>query len=79
MESIKTIVKGTTAKIGYVCEGKIYYVIDTAEHQYQLEINTNADEWKATYAFPEIKAISLMRWIRRGIDEPETGKFVQLK
>lgn len=63
MESIKDIVKGNMATLDYICEGKLYYNIETSEHKYQLEIDSCADEWKAVYIKPEMKAISLMRWI----------------
>ena len=77
MEKLIEIVKGNTAKLQYICEGRAYYIIDTKEHSYQLEINTMDDEWKAVYVKPEYKATSLMRWIRKGM---ETDKhFIQLK
>ena len=75
MESLKTIVNGTTARITHICEGKVFYQISTASHNYQLEVNSCHDDWKSTYLMPEFKAISLMRWIRKGIDN---GKFIQL-
>jgi len=76
MENIKTIVKGTTAKLDYICNGKCYYNIQTEDHLYQLEIDTTADEWKTTYAYTEFKTINLMRWIRKGM---ENGKFQMLR
>lgn len=75
MESLTKIVKGTTAKLTHVCYGKVYYEIDTGEHKYQLEINSMDDEFKTTYLESEFKAITLMRWIREGIDN---GTFIQL-
>jgi hypothetical protein len=75
MEDIKTIVKGTKAKLAYVCYGIVYYEIETEKHKYQLGINSMDDEFKTTYLEPEFKAITLMRWIRKGI---ENGTFIQL-
>jgi len=69
MEDLKTIVKGTTAKLTHVCYGKVYYEIQTENHRYQLEINSMEDEFKTTYLEPEFKAITLMRWIRKGIKD----------
>ena len=69
MEDLKTIVKGTTAKLTHVCYGKVYYEIQTENHKYQLEINSMEDEFKTTYLEPEFKAITLMRWIRKGIKD----------
>lgn len=76
MESLTTIVKGTKAKLTHVCFGKVYYSIETKEHLYQLEINSLDEEFITTYLFPEFKAITLMRWIRKGIED---GSFIELK
>jgi hypothetical protein len=73
MENLTTIVKGTTAKMSHVCNGIVYYQIYTDKHKYQLEINSMDDEFKTTYLTPEFKAITLMRWIRKGI---ENGTFI---
>lgn len=61
----------------HVCGGKAYYRISTRNHHYQLEIDSTRKEWATTYLFPEFKSITLMRWIRRGI-ESEDGSFIQL-
>ena len=71
----KEIVSGTEAVLSHICEGNVFYIIYVDETKYQLEINTNEDEWKATYLYPQMKAITLMRWIRKGIDN---GKLIQL-
>jgi hypothetical protein len=60
----------------HVCEGKVYYQIHVGENTYQLEIDSNAEEWKNTYILPRFKAIELMRWIRKGM---ENEKFIQIK
>lgn len=77
MENLKEIVKGTTAKLSHVCGGKAYYQINTGSHLYQLEINSVEKEWETTYLFPEFKTITLMRWIRKGI-ELNDGSFIKL-
>lgn len=69
MEDLKTLVKGTKAELSFVCYGKVYYRIKTANHLYQLEIDSLADEFKTTYLEPEFKAITLMRWIRKGMED----------
>jgi len=74
--TLKEIVKDTDALLSYMCEGKAYYVIHVENSSYQLEIDSNADEWKATYLYPRFKAITLMRWIRKGL---ENGKLIQIK
>jgi hypothetical protein len=79
--SLKEIVKENDAILTYVCEGKVYYeitvyTIEKPSAVYQLEIDSTTDEWKATYLYPRFKAITLMRWIRKGI---ENGKLIQIK
>ena len=74
MEDLKVIIK-SMAKLTHVCHGKVYYQIDTDMHKYQLEIDTMDEEFKTTYLWPEFKAITLMRWIRNGI---ENGNFIML-
>jgi len=76
MENLKTIVKGTKATLSFVCAGKVYYHIETENHLYQLEISSIDDELKTTYLEKEYKAITLMRWIRKGI---ENNTLIQLK
>jgi hypothetical protein len=43
---------------------------------YQLEINSMDEEWNVTYLWPKFKAITLMRWIRKGMED---GTFIQIK
>ena len=74
--TLKEIVSGTIAKIQYVCNGIVYYNIEVEDSIYQLGIDSNEDEWKTTYLYPKFKAITLMRWIRKGMD---TEKFIQIK
>jgi hypothetical protein len=66
--TLKQIVTGTTANLTHVCAGKVYYQIDVENSSYQLEIDSTEDEWKTTYLTPSFKAITLMRWIRKGIE-----------
>lgn len=74
--TLKQIVTGTTANISYVCAGKVYYEIPVENTIYQLEIDSLEDEWKSTYLLPTFKAITLMRWIRKGI---ENETLIQVK
>jgi hypothetical protein len=78
MESLIQIVKGTTANLVHVCNGKVIYQIQSGEHLYQLEIDSNEQEWETTYLLPTFKSIILMRWIRRGL-ESRDGTFIKLK
>ena len=74
--TLKQIVNGTTANLTHVCAGKVYYQIDVENFSYQLEIDSTEDEWKTTYLVPSFKAITLMRWIRKGI---ENGTLIQIR
>jgi len=74
--TLKEIVKGTEANMTYVCAGKVYYEIIVEDSVYQLEIDSMEDEWKTTYLYPSFKAITLMRWIRKGM---KNEKFIQIK
>lgn len=78
MEKLTNIVKGTMANMVHVCNGKVIYQISTGDHLYQLEIDSNQQEWEATYLLPSFKSITLMRWIRKGLENKD-GTFIQLK
>jgi len=57
---------------------KLVIKIMTADHSYQLEINIMNEEWKDVYVYSEYKAITLMRWIRLGLEKND-GSFIMLK
>jgi len=78
MEKLTSIVRGTMANMVHVCNGKVIYQIDTGNHLYQLELNSNEKEWETTYMVPSFKTITLMRWIRRGM-ETKDGTFIKLR
>jgi len=77
METLTQIVKGSTAKLSHVCNGKVYFRIDNKDHTYQLEIDSMDSEWKDIYIQPSYATITLMRWIRKGLENGDT--FVELK
>lgn len=66
------------ANMVHVCNGKAIYQIDTGNHLYQLELNSNEKEWETTYLVPSFKSITLMRWIRKGIETGD-GTFIKLR
>ena len=78
MEKLTSIVKGTTANLVHVCNGKVIYQIRSENHLYQLELDSNQQEWETTYLVPSFKTITLMRWIRKGM-ESNDGTFIKLK
>lgn len=75
--TLKEIIK-ETAYVDHICEGKVYYKICVGLSEYQLELDSNADEWKTTYLYPSFRAINLMRWIRKGMDSDD-GTFIQVR
>lgn len=76
--TIKEIVTDNFARINYICNGIVYYTIDVMDSVYQLEIDSNSEEWRMTYLQPEFKAITLMRWIRQSIDNKD-DKFMLIR
>ena len=78
METLKVIVKGTFANLSHVCNGKAVYQIETSRHLYQLELDSTAQEWETTYMTPQFKSITLMRWIRKGMESGD-GSFIILR
>lgn len=77
MERLCEIVNGTKATLSHVCQGKVCYQIRTSRHLYQLEIDSMEKDWQATFLLPEFKAVTLLRWIRRGL-ELNDGSFIIL-
>jgi hypothetical protein len=77
METLVEIIKGNRAVMSHVCNGKAYFIIETTNNKYQLELDSTDGDWKTTHMQTEYAAITLMRWIRRGIDEND-GTFISL-
>ena len=75
--SLKELVKNTTAELTHVCEGKVYYQIPVDKTLYQLEIDSLSEDWKSTYLTPQMKALHLMRWLRKGLEKND-GSLIQL-
>lgn len=74
--TLKDIIKGTTAKMSHVVNGVVFYHIKVEDTYYELQIDTlDSTENKDVYFVPSFKSITLMRWIRKGM---ENGKFVQI-
>jgi hypothetical protein len=78
MEKLTSIVRGTMANMVHVCNGKVIYQIETSDHLYQLEVDSTQKEWETTYLLPSFKSITLMRWIRKGLENKD-GTFIKLR
>jgi len=73
--TLKEIIKGTT-EMNYVCNGIVYYSIKVDDTIYQLELDTKDEiEFKDVYFTPIFKTLTLMRWIRKAI---ENDKLLQI-
>lgn len=62
----------------HVCNGKVVYHIEAGNHLYQLEVDSTQQEWETTYLLPSFKSITLMRWIRKGLENRD-GTFIKLR
>jgi hypothetical protein len=66
--TITNLVKGQLARLDYICNGIAYFNISET---YQFPINLNDSEWKDVYIRTEYKSITLMRWIRKAMENNE--------
>ncbi len=76
--NITDIVKnGNMAKFAYAIAGVLYYEVSTEENKYIFPVDMNDREDVGTATFPcEIKAITLMRYIRKSL---QNNSLIQLK
>lgn len=64
---LKTIVsEGNKAKFSHYRDGNFYYVVRVQDQTYSFPIPI--EDAKGTTFFAEFKAITLMRWIRKAIE-----------
>ena len=65
---LKTIVSdGNKAKFSHYRDGNFFYVVKVQEKSYSFPIPI--EDAKGTTFFAEFKAITLMRWIRKAIED----------
>ena len=65
--NVKDIVKGTTAKFEYASCGVLYYKVETDTHVYIFPVDMNEEGIGTTRFEAEYKAITLMRYVLKGI------------
>lgn len=64
------------ASISHVIAGIIYYQVNTEDAKYLFPVDMNDKNDVGTTMFPsEIKAITLMRYVRKAIKNDELVKF----
>ena len=59
------------ANFSYFCGGNLYYIVEFEGNMYQFPISTDSKEVGSTPFNKEIKAITLMRYIRKAISDKE--------
>lgn len=75
MIQLKDLIVDKEAVFSHCCQGVCYYTIKASDATYQFEIDSNSAEWKTTYLLPKFKAITLMRWIRKNIENDTLVKM----
>lgn len=66
---LKTLIKDTESKFVFAIAGVLYYQVWTSEGIYQFPIDmNNKDDVGTTTFLAEYKSITLMRYIRKAMD-----------
>lgn len=79
MKQLKEIVsdRDRMAKFSHAIAGVLYYKVETEESIFMFPVNMNDRDDVGTTSFDcEIKAITLMRYIRKAID---TNSLIKIK
>lgn len=71
MKSIKDLVKGNTAKFVFYRDHQLFYEVDGFQFPVPVE------DAKGTHFNAEEKAIHLMRWIRKHIENVDNARESQ--
>ena len=78
MITLKEAVKNTVTTFSYACAGILYYTVEVGEEKYQFPIDMNNKEDVGYTMFEsEYKGITLMRYIRKAIENDKLYKNVQ--
>jgi hypothetical protein len=76
MKVIDVVRNENMAKFSHYCGGNLYYTVEVEGSTYIFDINTDPNEVGVAVFPNEIKAITLMRWIKKSIDKDE---FIKIK
>ena len=67
--TLKEIVKDNMSKFSHAIAGVLYYIVETSNGKYQFPIDMNdRDDVGTTTFVDEYKAITLMRYIRKAME-----------
>lgn len=74
---VKDIVgdRNRIAKFSYFCGGNLYYTVEMDDGTYQFPVNVDFREVGTAVFDKEIRAITLMRYIRKAIEKEELIKI----
>lgn len=76
MITLKEIVKNNIAKFSHACSGVLYYTVECENGIYQFPVDMNNKEDVGTTTFVnEYKAITLMRYIRKSMENETLFKI----
>lgn len=76
MKIIDVVKNENMATFSHYCGGNLYYTVMVNGNIYLFNINTEPKEVGTGDFYKEMKAITLMRWIKKCIDNDE---FIKIK
>ena len=76
MKVIDVVRNNNMAHFSHYCGGNLYYTIEVDDNTYMFDINTDPNEVGVAVFSDEMKAITLMRYIKKCIDSEE---FIKIK
>ena len=76
MKIIDIVKDNNMAYFSHYCGGNLYYTVKVNNDTYLFNINTDPNEVGVAVFSNEMKAVTLMRWIRKCI---ETEEFIKIK
>ena len=76
MKIIDIVRNDNMAHFSHYCGGNLYYTVEVDSDTYLFNINTDPTEVGVAVFSAEVKAVTLMRWIRMCMDSEE---FIKIK
>ena len=76
MKVIDVVRNNNMAHFSHYCGGNLYYTVEVDDNTYMFDINTDPNEVGVAVFSDEMKAITLMRYIKKCID---TEEFIKIK
>ena len=76
MKVIDIVRNDNMAHFSHYCGGNLYYTVEVDGGTYMFNINTDSNEVGVAVFSADVKAVTLMRWIRMCIESEE---FIKIK